>query len=77
MVDAILHLARNAALGTVNIGTGVGRSVSEIAYEVAKSLGKKIKVTGVDKGPPGALVADTHRLRALLSPASLNKVTRA
>jgi UDP-glucose 4-epimerase len=72
-----LHLARNAALGTVNIGTGVGRSVSEIAYEVAKSLGRKIKVTGVDKGPPGALVADTHRLRALLSASSMNMATRA
>ena len=77
VIDAVLHLARNAALGTVNVGTGVGRSVGEIAYEVAKALGKKIKVTGVDKGPPGALVADTHRLRALLSASSMDKAARA
>ena len=30
VIDAILHLARHEALGTVNVGTGVGRSVSEI-----------------------------------------------
>jgi UDP-glucose 4-epimerase/GDP-4-dehydro-6-deoxy-D-mannose reductase len=67
VIDAILHLARQAATGTVNIGTGIGRSVSDIALWVAQGLGKKIQVTGIDRAAPGSLIADVTRLRALLS----------
>ena len=34
VIDTVLHLARRAATGSVNIGTGVGRSVAEIALSV-------------------------------------------
>jgi len=67
VVDAILVLARRRAAGTVNIGTGIGRSVREIALLVARSLGRNISVAGVDRDAPGALIADTVRLRSLLS----------
>ena len=69
VIDAILHLARRSAEGTVNIGTGVGRSVSDIALSVARALGTQIRVTGVDRAQPGSLIADTTRLRSLLTPA--------
>jgi len=62
----VLHLAHRAAPGTVNIGTGVGRSVGEIALGVAQAMGKTIRLTGIDRGQPGSLIADVTRLRALL-----------
>jgi nucleoside-diphosphate-sugar epimerase len=68
VIDTILHLAHRAATGTVNIGTGVGRSVSAIALAVAEELGKKIQVSGIDRAPPGSLIADTTRLLAVLAP---------
>ena len=67
VADALLHLARRPALGTVNIGTGVGSSVREIALAVAASLGKQIQIEGTDRDAPGALVADTSRFRQQLA----------
>jgi len=68
VIDTILHLAHRAAVGTVNIGTGIGQSVRDIALSVAQALGKNIQVTGTDHAPPGSLIADITRLRALLAP---------
>ena len=67
VIDAVLHLAQRGATGTVNIGTGVGRSVGEIALGVAQAMGKSIRLTGTDRGQPGSLIADVTRLRALLA----------
>ncbi len=67
VIDIMLHLARRAAVGIVNIGTGTGQSVSDIASRVARALGKQIRVTGVDRAPPESLIADTTRLRSLLA----------
>ncbi len=69
VVDVILQLARLGATGTVNIGTGAGSSVADIARALAHSLGHRITVTGVDRLSPGSLVADTTRLRRLLGTA--------
>ena len=77
VIDAILHLAQRAAVGTVNIGTGMGRSVSDIALAVAKALGKQIRVSGVDRAPPGSLIADTTRLRSLLAALAANAAGNA
>ena len=67
VIDAILHLTLRAAVGTVNIGTGAGRSVRDIAEALARNSGKNIAVQGNDRAPAGALIADTRRLKALLS----------
>ena len=77
VIDAILHLAQRAAVGTFNIGTGMGRSVSDIALAVAKALGKQIRVSGVDRAPPGSLIADTTRLRSLLAALAANAAGNA
>ena len=66
VIDVVLQLARRRTTGTVNIGTGAGSSVADIARMVAHALGRTIQVTGTDRGTPGSLVADTTRLRALL-----------
>jgi nucleoside-diphosphate-sugar epimerase len=67
VIDAILALAERRAAGIINIGTGVGLTVREIALRVAGSLGRQITVIGVDRGAPSALIADTTRLRGLLA----------
>ena len=67
VIDAVLQLARRGATGTVNIGTGVGVSVGDIARAVGRSLGRTITVGGTDHASGGALVADTARLRRLLA----------
>ena len=67
VIDVILQLARRTVTGTVNIGTGIGSSVGDIARSLALALGRTLSVAGVDRGAPGALVADTTRLRALLA----------
>lgn len=72
IVEAILWLARGcasadaSATGVVNIGSGRGWSVREIALAIAAANGRHIEVTGEDRDAPAALVADTTRLRALL-----------
>jgi UDP-glucose 4-epimerase len=66
IIDCVLHLADKRAQGVVNIGTGEGKSVSEIALGIARMLGKRITVEGVDHNAPGSLIADTRKLRALL-----------
>ena len=67
VVDCILQLARVRATGTVNIGTGVGLSVREIAAAVARALGRSLQIAGVDRDAPGSLIADTRRLRRLMA----------
>ncbi len=67
IIDCILHLAARRARGIVNIGTGVGTSVHDIAVQLARELNKRIRIEGVDRDTPGALIADTTRLRRLLT----------
>jgi nucleoside-diphosphate-sugar epimerase len=68
VVDAILMLAMADARGIVNIGSGVGRSVRDLALAVAAESGRRVTVTGQDI-ETGGLVADTTRLRELLAGA--------
>jgi nucleoside-diphosphate-sugar epimerase len=67
VVECILQLAQRATRGIVNIGTGTGLSVRDIALAVARQLGKPIHVRGVDRDAGGSLIANTHRLRAALA----------
>jgi UDP-glucose 4-epimerase/GDP-4-dehydro-6-deoxy-D-mannose reductase len=67
VVDCILHLARLRAQGVVNVGTGRGLSVRDIALAVARVAGKRIEVVGKDIEVPGALIADTTKLRSMLA----------
>jgi nucleoside-diphosphate-sugar epimerase len=69
VIEAMLWLARLGATGLVNIGSGQGHSVRELALAVARQCGRRIEVSGEDRDPPAALVADTTRLRALLEGA--------
>jgi len=64
VIDSILHLARAGATGAVNIGSGRGWSVRELALAVARECGRTITVDGEDCDPPAALIADTRLFRS-------------
>jgi len=67
IIDCILHLAAKRARGIVNIGTGAGTTVREIAAHLAQELNKRIRIEGADRDAPGSLIADTSRLQRLLT----------
>lgn len=69
VIEAVLWLARLRASGIVNVGSGRGWTVRELALAVARQCGRRIEVTGDDHDPPAALVADTTRLRHWLQGA--------
>jgi nucleoside-diphosphate-sugar epimerase len=66
VIDAALHLARARFSGVVNVGSGVGRTVEEIAQLVAARLGKRIVVRPVPGTPEDGLVADVSVLRRVI-----------
>jgi UDP-glucose 4-epimerase len=67
VIDCILHLARNGFRGTINIGSGRGMSIEDIASHIAKLMKKNIVIHGVNKAKPGFLVADVRELKRVLS----------
>ncbi len=67
VVDCLLQLAQRRTRGIVNVGTGKGLSVREIALTMARQLGKLLQVTGVDRDTAGCLIADTHKLEQALA----------
>jgi F0F1-type ATP synthase beta subunit len=66
VIDLILVLAILGAKGVVNIGSGVGRTVQELAMAVAQELGRNLIVRSLGHDSRDALIADTRRLRAYL-----------
>ncbi len=67
VIDCVLHLAQSGFKGTLDIGCGYGMSIKDIAYRICKLLGKKIHISGVNKGEPNSLVADVETLKNILS----------
>ena len=67
IIDSILHLAVKRSRGTVNIGSGSGMSIADIARHVAIRLGKDVDIEGEAKGQPDALVADIEPLRLIIA----------
>lgn len=66
-IDALLAIASHAENGPVNIGSGRGISVGELAQTIAQKFGGDLEVVDLKKkvlGSP-ALVSSNARLRAL------------
>ena len=66
VIDCVLHLSQKRFRGVINIGSGKGMSIKDIAYHLEESLGKKIKICGINKLPPNALVADVQILKQII-----------
>lgn len=67
VIDSVLYLAARRFRGTVNIGSGFGVTIADIARHVAIRLGKEIDIAGEDKGKSDALVADIEPLRQVIA----------
>ena len=66
VIDCVLHLVAADFDGIINIDSGQGMTVRQIAYAVADWLGKKIRVEGVNRSEPNTLVANIGPLERLL-----------
>jgi UDP-glucose 4-epimerase/GDP-4-dehydro-6-deoxy-D-mannose reductase len=66
VVDCILHLAYSHFKGIVNIGSGEGKRIIDIAHYLMKSANKNIQIKGVNETEPDSLVADVTLLRKVL-----------
>lgn len=66
VIDCILHLSQKRFKGIINIGSGKGMSIKDIAYHVMKLLEKKIQICEVNKFQPNALVADVRILKQVI-----------
>lgn len=66
VIDAVLHLAARRAAGTLNIGSGAGLSIADIAQHMAERLGRRLAIAS-EGSTADALVADVAPLRHILS----------
>lgn len=67
VIDCILYLARKRFKGMVDIGSGKGMKIEDIALHIAKLLGKKIQIRGFNKDQPNSLVANVQVLKQVIS----------
>lgn len=72
VIDGVLALALRRCSGILNIGSGRGLTVKEIAQRLADRVGKRITIEPEGSGLPNALVADVARLRTALNTAILH-----
>ena len=66
VIDCVLHLATNNFVGVINIGSGKGMRILEIAKHLAGLAGKKILFDGENKITPNSLVANVSLLKKVL-----------
>src|SRR5205814_822836 len=68
LAEALLAVVEKQFQGPINLGTGIGISVREIAHAIAKLMGKEELVGEVrppETDPLGYVVADNSRLLTL------------
>lgn len=66
VIDAVLCLAGEKYNGIINIGSGVGLSIRQIAEFLIKKLNRHLLITGEKKSEPNSLVADVAKLREIM-----------
>ncbi|MHC4657565.1 MAG: DegT/DnrJ/EryC1/StrS family aminotransferase [Planctomycetota bacterium] len=66
VIECILHLACNHFKGIVNIGSGEGKRIIDIAHHIMKLANKNIQIKGINETVPDSLVADVTLLRKTL-----------
>lgn len=66
-VDAIMWLYTGKATGIVNIASGKGTSVMEIAEKISDALNKKINIIELESDTPSILIANPGRLANIIN----------
>jgi nucleoside-diphosphate-sugar epimerase len=67
VIDAILWIGSQKQSGIVNIGSGKGMSVAEIALHLAKNMNKLIKIKPILLGEQNGLVADIVKMKSFIN----------
>lgn len=67
VIDCILQLASNYFTGVINIGSGKGMRILDIANHIAKLEHKDIQIKGGNKVTPNSLVANVTLLKKVFS----------
>lgn len=65
VIDAILGLAARKYKGVINIASGKGRSIMEIAKLLVEKLHRNLTIAGENKSTPDSMVADVSELQKL------------
>lgn len=68
VVAGLVRLAERGVVATVNLGSGVARTLGELVAAVATAVGRELDVVVAPAGPaePDATLADASRMRSLL-----------
>lgn len=66
VIDCVFHLAFNYFKGIINIGSGEGKRIIDIARHIARLTNKKLHFQGINEKEPDSLVADVELLRKVL-----------
>lgn len=67
VVDAVMWLYTGKATGIVNIASGKGTSVMEIAEKISDALNKKINIIELESVTPSILIANPGRLANIIN----------
>ena len=66
VIDAILYLAVEKYKGIINIGSGTGLNVKQVAELLIDKFGRNLLFTGENTSEPNSLVADVVELRKII-----------
>ena len=67
VIDCLLYLAARCAHGVLNVGSGEGMKIVEIARLIASLEKKEIVFSGVNVDRPDSLIADVEDLKSIVS----------
>lgn len=72
VIDAILWMGSQKRSGHVNIGSGKGKSIAEIALYLAKNMNKQIKISSRPLSEQNGLTADISKMKSFIIGESMN-----
>jgi nucleoside-diphosphate-sugar epimerase len=67
VIDCLLYLAKGQFEGTLNIGSGIGTDVENIARNIALRLKKRTRIKCINVKTPDSLVADVSVLKNFIT----------
>lgn len=66
VIDAILWIGSQKRSGIVNIGSGIGKSIAEIAIHLAEKRNKGINIKSIPIGEQNGLTADIIKMKSFI-----------
>ena len=76
VIDAILWIGSQKLCGLVNIGSGKGKTIAEIALHLANNMNKKIKINHIPIGEQNGLTADIVKMKSFIDADLINPISK-